>query len=497
MIVRKLLATLGVVVGLGLVGSAAGPGWSPAPYTGALAVESTDLAIGGDVVTTPVGTYEVGTEIVEVPLDGATVQAEVSFPVGAEPGARHPGVVFIHGAGTGHHTAFQETARALASAGVVAMVPDKRLDTYTTRHRDYVAMAEDYLVSVAALRARPDVDPARVGVYGESEGGWIAPVAAALDPDVAFLVQVSSPVVPPRQQAAFAMDSYLRNVGVPTALLRVIPRSVGATVPGGGFEYADFDVRPYQRQVTQPTLVFYGTADASMPTVQGAEIMVEDLAAAGNDAVTVRYVEDANHGIRVDGVLVPEFTDALARWVLGLPVTATAAPQVAGAEPVQAHAAAPVAHPRWFADGQNLVTGVQLALGAVALGPVLWFGSVVVRRRARPLPSPLARWMGGLVLGVVTLFAVFGAYLVRVAGLALNYQTDPVSVVGGWVALEALAVTAAGLFVLSLSRVARAYRSGALARTGWIGRITVVGVHLGSLGLLLAAAYWGLFPPVL
>lgn len=497
MIYRKVVASLGLVLGLGLVGSVAGPGWSPRPLEGTIVVESPDVAIGGGAATTPVGTYEVASEIVQVELDGATVEAEISYPVNAEPGARHPGVVFIHGAGTGHHTAFQETARDLASAGVVAMVPDKRLDTYTTRERDYPAMARDYLASVEVLRGRPDVDPERVGVYGESEGGWIAPIAAATSDDVAFLVAVSSPVVSPREQAAFATDSYLRNTGVPSALLRLIPRAVGADIPGGGFDYADFDVAPYQRQVTQPTLVVYGTADASMPTVQGAQAIIGDLAAAGNHDYTVRYFADANHGIRVDGQIVPEFQEMLAEWILGLPDTADATPRVAGAQPVQHFAADPVQHPRWYADGDMLVAGLATAAGAIAIGPALWLGSVAIRRRSKPLPSPLARWMAALSLGALLTFVAFGAYLYKVAQLALNYLTNPVVVQGGWLTVQALGVATAAVFVTSGARVLGAARSGVLASTGWVGLVTIAGVHVGSLVLLLTAAYWGVFPPVL
>ncbi len=497
MIYRKVVASLGVVLGLGLLGSVSGPGWSPRPLDASIVVETSDVAIGGDVTTTPVGTYAVGSEIVEVELDGATVEAEISYPTDAPPGALHPAVVFIHGAGTGHHTAFQQTARALASAGVVAMVPDKRLDTYTTRNRDYPAMAEDYLASVDLLQERPDVDPARVGVYGESEGGWIAPIAAAERDDVAFLVQVSSPVVSPREQAAFATDSYLRNTGVPGALLRLIPRAVGANVPGGGFGYADFDVRPYQRQVTQPALLIYGTNDASMPTVQGAQIMIDDMAAAGNDDYTVRYFAGANHGIRVDGEIVPAFHDVLARWVLGLPTTADAAPRIAGDQPNQHFTADPVEHPRWYADGDMLVSGLETAAAAIALGPLLWLGSVAVRRRTRPLPSPLARWMAALALGSVATLGAFGAYLYQVAQLALNYETSPVVVQGGWLTVQALGVATVAVFVTSVARVLGAARSGLLTSTGWIGLVTIAGVHVGSLVLLLVAAYWGVFPPVL
>lgn len=493
MILRRAVATLGLVLGLGFVGAVAGPGWSPQPFESTLTVQTADLAIGSAAVTTPVGTYDVTSELVMVALDGATVEAEISAPAGGPPGARYPALVFMHGAGTGHHTAFEETARALASAGIVAMVPDKRLDTYTTRTRDYPAMAQDYLGSVAVLRERPDVDPRRVGVYGESEGGWVSPIAAATSADVAFLVQVSAPVVTPRQQAAFATDAYLRNVGAPTALLRAIPRSVGADVPGGGFEYADFDVRPFQRAVTQPTLVVYGTADASMPIVQGAEYTIEDLAVAGNTDYTVRYVEGANHGIRVDGELVDDFLDLLARWIQGLPATADAEPRIAGDQPEQEFRADPVQRPRWFADGDLLVLSLQLAVAAIVVGPVLRLGAAAVRRPPRALPEKLASGMKATVASAAILLVAFAGYVYRVARLALDYRTDPVFVQGGWLVVQAIGIVAVSVLVVSTARVVAAVRSGGLRGAGWLGWLTIAGVHVGALSLLVIAAYWGVF----
>ena len=40
-------------------------------------------------------------------------------------------------------------------------------------------------------------------------------------------------------------------------------------------------------------------------------------------------------------------------------------------------------------------------------------------------------------------------------------------------------------------------RAGRLARTGWIGLLTIAGIHVGALVLLVIAAYWGVFPAVL
>ncbi|TRW45422.1 alpha/beta hydrolase family protein [Georgenia yuyongxinii] len=497
---RRLAATIVVVLLLGLVGSLAGPGWNPQPLGHTIVPETASTRIGSDALTPPVGTFEVTREVVDIAVDdGVTIQATIAAPVGAR--GERPGLVFMHGAGTATHENFADTTTDLASAGIVTIVPDKRADTYTTRERDYVAMAEEYLDAWDVLRSWPGVDPDRVGVYGESEGAMSAPIAAVLDDDVAFVVLVSAPVLPIREQGAFAADTYLREVGVPDRLLRAIPRLVGGQLPGGGFDYFDFDVSPYHQQLTQPVLMVYGTGDASMPIVQGAEKLLADLAVAGNDQYTIRYYENANHGIKVDGALAPGFTEDLARWVQGLPETAAAPPRIAGDQPVQEFRADPVDRPRWYASGDMILVTVLGGLGLLVLAalgwilgrlPRLWGGepSTTVR--------PLGRYTLGLGLATVATWVVFVAYVAGVADLALNYRTNALLVQGGWLALQGVGILAAAMLVVTVAaalRQARAPRgSAAMGRAGWFAVGCAV---LGAVVLLVAAAYWGVYPAVL
>ncbi|MDQ2623844.1 MAG: prolyl oligopeptidase family serine peptidase [Actinomycetota bacterium] len=483
-------SAVGAIV-LAVLGAVTGPDWSPQPLPHPIDVETSSTVVGG-APEHGVGQFEVESEVVPIELDGTRVQARLLTPVGAaEP---VPAAVFVHGAGTGRFAdAFGDQARELAAAGIATLVPDKRLDTYSTRHRDYVGMAADYARSVEALRAVDGVDARRVGIYAESEGGWIAPVMAAQDPSIAFVVLASAPVVPPRQQAAFAVDAYLRNTGVPLSVFRAIPRAVGMQFPGGGFEYADFDVQPWQQRVTQPVFMAYGTDDASMPVVQAAQQFIADAATAGNDQVTVRYYEGANHGIKVDGALATGFVRDLATWVHGLPGTAAAPPRVAGAEPFQGYLAEEVPQPRWFGDG-DLVLGVVIAGAAlIVLGPVILLGGHLARRKvrlARGLSWPLAAFAAGC-LGTVALLVW---YLVAIARLALEYERNALVVQGGWVAVRlAGLVTVVALAVLvERSRVERAEPGGALAagRVGYVGAFSVLA---GGTLLLVSLAYWGAF----
>ena len=494
---RIAVASAVAVLGLGAVGTISGPDWDPVPFTETIAVATTDTAIGGSAGTDPVGTYDVATSIVQVDLAGTTIEARISEPVGAE-GPR-PGLVFVHGAGTGRYEiAFVAQAEALASAGVVTMVPNKRLDTYSTRDRSYVAMANDYLRSVELLRRLPGVDPDRVGVYGESEGAWIVPVMAADNPSVAFTVLVAAPVVPPRQQAAFAVDSYLRNTGVPVEVLTAIPRIVGMEFPGGGFEYVDFDARPFQQRMRQPMLAVYGTGDAAMPTIQGAEQLIADLAVAGNDDVTVRYYDGADHGIKIDHVLVPDFARDLAAWIQGLPASADAEPSIAGAEPYQRFRAGPVDRPRWFAEGDLLLAAVVAGWGALLVVPVIAVVRRLRGRRQRSLAEGVRAPLVVMASGAALAFVGLAGYLLTVAYLAQNYRRNDVFVQGGWLVIRVLAIAAAVAAVVLLSRILDGRRRGvAPAARDRAGAWYLASAFGGSSTILVLLAYFGVFPALL
>lgn len=59
-------------------------------------------------------------------------------------------------------------------------------------------LAEDALDAVDLLVEEALVDPARVGLVGFSQGGWIAPLASNRSTNVSFVVTVSGSVATPR-----------------------------------------------------------------------------------------------------------------------------------------------------------------------------------------------------------------------------------------------------------------------------------------------------------
>ncbi|MDR3202198.1 MAG: S9 family peptidase, partial [Bifidobacteriaceae bacterium] len=478
---------------LGLVGTAAGPKWRPRPLERTVEVESADTAVdGGAPPGGGPGGYRVARTLVRLRLGRGETIVEVTRP---DAEGRFPAMVFAHGAGTGNHTAFAEHSAALARDGIACLVPDKQLATYSAFHRDYGAMAQEYGDLARWARGQEWADPERVGYYGESEGGWIVPMAAAGDPRTAFVALVSPPVVTPREQGLFSACAYLRNTGVPEGVFHAAPRFVGSPMPGGRVNYADFQVGPYQRRLSCPVFVAYGTADASMPVIQGALTIVDDLAAAGNGQAVIRYYE-ANHGLRAgeDQRLAPSFLRDLSAWARGLPETARPARRVAGAPPHQPFWVIPTPKVSWF--GRLTVQGGLAAAGfaLVAAAPLARTAARLAGKRPGRLRPQLRVPFGLFAGGSAVTVAGFGAYLARVVQLSTSYRRDPVSVVWGYRAVRGVAATSVAGGILLVFRLRDLAKAGQAPARGRAERWRLWTGSLGGAGLLLFGSYWGILP---
>ena len=483
----RLLAWLLVVFLLGMWGNWAGPRWNPEPMRSVVVPETSDTAVVGKAPSPPVGTYQIEKRQVQIRLrDGTSIPAQLTTPVGVR--GLVPGIVFVHGTGTKATNDFDESTDLISSAGIATLVPMKRTANYSTTHRDYLALADDYEDAFSHLLGVPGVDPKRSGLYTVSEGCFIGPIIAARNASVSFVVLVSAPVLPIRVQGALAADAYLRRLGAPSQMREVVSKLVGQQF-GEDFRYIDFDVSQYQRKMTMPVLMVYGTDDMSMPTVQGPVIMRSDLEKAGNNSLTIRYYK-GGHGLKVDGVAQAAPMRDVSDWVNGLPSTASAEPRIAGEKPLQAYKGKTMAAAPKFASGKQLM--LTLGVGALAL-IVSSLLLAVGRMRAHGRRLIDTRGMGPCVVassaGIIVAWCVLVLYLVALAYYAVSYQRNLIVVQGGWIACQGAALLSAWLFVrvpFCWHEKKPKMRAGATA---------VVGAALGGQTvLLLMLAYWGPFP---
>ena len=330
---------------------------------------------------------------------GVTLSGTVLVPEGSPPD-RKSAIVLVHGAGPGPREQYRQEAEAFARAGVVTLIYDKRTAGYSQLERSYELLAGDALEAVRALRARPDVAPHAVGLWGLSEGGWVVPIAAARSPAVAFVVLVAATGVPPAQQHAWYLENELRRQGVDGSLVAAFARTWTRQLAGAGlFAEAHHDPVPSLEGVRQPVLALWGAHDRVEPAAESARIVREALERGGNTRYTLRFFPDAEHGLRVspDGFIVhdrlaPGYPELVTSWIAAVAGGQAPGPS-ADRPPTQERPSRPLAPLAWWEAGWvqlGAMASLVLVFGAylaVATGAALvWPGAP-----ARPRPGP-ARW---------------------------------------------------------------------------------------------------------
>lgn len=119
---------------------------------------------------------------------------------------KSPAIVITHGSESDSRKFRNYRMRAadFASRGIAALIYDKRgVGDSTGKYvetPDLRVPAGDVLAAVEFLKNRGEIDAKKIGVMGTSQGGWVAPLAASLSDDIAFVVSISGPGVSVREQ---------------------------------------------------------------------------------------------------------------------------------------------------------------------------------------------------------------------------------------------------------------------------------------------------------
>jgi pimeloyl-ACP methyl ester carboxylesterase len=240
----------------------------------------------------------------------------------------------------------------LPPAGIGVVTFDRRGEGESTGEATRGRFEEQVSDALAVVDA---VDAKRVGLWGVSQGGWIAPLAATRSNRVAFLVLIASTGVPPGEQMMYANADQLRRAGYDESVIRhalglrrrfedsvhgrpVDEEQLEADLLAGldepwwshmflpptlldeegralWIEEMDFDPRPIFAQVHVPALLFYGEDDGWTPVGPSVEAWRE----ARGDEAEIVVIPEASHELTLpDGTLSPEYEPKLVDWLTNL-----------------------------------------------------------------------------------------------------------------------------------------------------------------------------------
>ncbi len=411
----------------------------------------------------PASAADVTNDDVTFQNGGVTLHGTVVAPPG---GAKLPGLVMVHGSGAHSRDDYREQAEAFARQGIATLIYDKRTDGYSQFERSYSTLADDALAAVSLLRKRSDVDPARVGVWGLSEGGWVAPLAASRSSDVAFVVTLGANGVEPSRQQSWAIENQLRRLGMDGSLVRMASSTMLRQLAGGGvFPEAHYDPVPVLKSLHQPVLGIWGAKDILTPPGEAVRIFRESVAHH-----TLRVFPDAQHQLRrtTDGFdklpgYAPGYLELVGSWVNNPPAASTA-----DAPPAQDRPSNAVTPLAWYEP-----TWLQLAALAFLLVAFAWYPLVRRGPGARA-----ARWLSATGLLTVLGFLVVDVLIQLTMGKGLG------PVVAGrplpWPALQLLSIGAVAATI-------------GTAVAWWRNRGFRLGLPLaGGVVFVPWAVYWGL-----
>ena len=326
---------------------------------------------------------------VRFPNREASIQLSGTLTLPPGPGP-FPGIVLISGSGPqdrdstiAGHRPFLVWADFLTRRGIAVLRFDDRGtgksegDFHSATTLDF---ASDALAAWEYLKGRPGVDGGRIGFLGHSEGGIIAPIAAARNPEVALLVLLAGTAIRGDRLAILQTEAISRSRGAgPEAirkealmnenmfriieargtareaegdLKRIIAESLAgmsafekkelnlsedslltdlkgtlADYPWNRF-FLGYDPTTALRKIRCPVLALNGDKDTQVPADVNLAAIGQALKEAGNKSYEVRKLSGLNHLFqtaqtghpreyaRIEETVSPEVLKLVGDWIL-------------------------------------------------------------------------------------------------------------------------------------------------------------------------------------
>jgi dipeptidyl aminopeptidase/acylaminoacyl peptidase len=289
--------------------------------------------------------------------DGLALAGTLHLPSGSGP---HPAVLMMQGSGPADRDSggyFLPIREAFLARGIAAYSFDKPgigSSGGDWRDYDFEGRAAQAVAALETMRAHQTLDARRVGIWGHSQGGWLAQLLASRMPDLLFAIANSGPSIDVVRQDAYGCEHSMRAAGRSEEHIRqalTFYDSVHAAALRGD-DFATVDARllgPARRQpwygyleiddermwnflrrtiseqyeplealakVRCPFLAVYGALDPLLPAWQSAEESGRALHEAGNPDATIVVFPRGDHRIQDahTGEFAIGYLDLTAGW---------------------------------------------------------------------------------------------------------------------------------------------------------------------------------------
>jgi uncharacterized protein len=271
---------------------------------------------------------------------GNTLAATLTLPTGKGP---FPAVLLICGSGPHDrdeslfgHKPFLVLADALTRRGIAVLRADKRGIGQSTGSYATATMADfatDAEAGIDYLLTRPEIDAHRIGLIGHSEGGVIAPMVAARNSHVDFIVMLAGSTVPGdqiiieqgrlialaegeskekvdensvAQQKLFTItetekDPVMRDKALRDVLTaantpeKMIDGQIKTLTSPWFIYFLSYDPATALSKLTIPVLALNGEKDLQVPPAQNLPVIRKALDTAGNKHYEADELPGLNH----------------------------------------------------------------------------------------------------------------------------------------------------------------------------------------------------------
>jgi pimeloyl-ACP methyl ester carboxylesterase len=275
---------------------------------------------------------------------GVTLAGTLTMPEGPGPFAA---AVLIAGSGPqdrdesiANHRPFLVLSDYLTRKGIAVLRYDKRgigQSTGSVEMATTMDYADDAQCAVAYLKTRKEIDPARIGLIGHSEGAMIAPAVAAGAHDLPWIVLLAAPVTKGEDTLLNQSDLISRAGGLNdaqvlaslnfdkqaydliqkeedsaalTEKLKALVKESGldAALPPPALEsqlrmmtspwfrfFLSYDPLPDLKKTKCPVLALYGEKDLQVPPKINLPMLKKAFEDGGNRQTEVKQLPELNH----------------------------------------------------------------------------------------------------------------------------------------------------------------------------------------------------------